>query len=120
MQIIKKKSTCSVNKIGSRGFLSKEGSKWRWPLDLNITAVNLLFIIAFVIQMQYSEANTKHPILIDSTFSQPSRLQLCFRPMGKYTASMFTSHIRIPFNYSSLIGLQHKMNSWLDDFFDVL
>jgi hypothetical protein len=70
--------------------------------------------------MQYSEAERKQPILIDSTFTQPSRLQLLFWPMGKYAASMFASHIRIPFNYSSLIGLQHKMNSRLDDFFDVL
>ncbi len=40
--------------------------------------------------------------------------------MGKYAASTFTSHIRIPFNYSSLIGLQDKLNSQLDNFFDVL
>ena len=44
--------------------------------------------------MQYSGADTKKPILIDSTFSQPQRLQLRFRPMGKYAASTFTSHIR--------------------------
>jgi hypothetical protein len=40
--------------------------------------------------------------------------------MGKYAASTFTSHIRIPFNYSSLMDLQHKINSRLDNFFDVL
>jgi hypothetical protein len=70
--------------------------------------------------MQFSEAETKQPILIDSTFSQPTRLQLHFWPMGKYAASTFTSHISIPFNYSSLIGLQDKLNSRLDNFFDVL
>jgi hypothetical protein len=67
--------------------------------------------------MSYSGADTKQPILIDSTFSQPSRLQLCFRPMGKYAASTYTSHIRIPFNYSSLMDLQQKMNARLDNIF---
>ncbi len=70
--------------------------------------------------MQYSEADTKQPLLIDSTFSQPSRLQLQFWPMGKYAASTYTSHIRIPFNYSSLMDLQLKMNARLDNFFDEL
>ncbi len=70
--------------------------------------------------MQYSEADTKQPFLIDSTFSQTSRLQLCFQPMGKYAASTYTSHIRIPFNYSSLMDLQGKMNARLDNFFDEL
>ncbi len=121
MQIFKKKSTSGGHKIGSGSLLSKEGRKWwRWPLNLDITAVNLLFIAAFVVQMQCSQAETKQPIMIDSTFSQPSRLQLCFRPMGKYAASTFTSHIQISFNYSSLIGLQHKRNSQLDNFFNVL
>jgi hypothetical protein len=40
--------------------------------------------------------------------------------MGKYTASTYTSHIRIPFNYSSLMDLQLKMNAHLDNFFDEL
>jgi len=66
--------------------------------------------------MQYSGADTKQPILIDSTFSQPPRLQLRFRPMGKYAASTYTSHIRISFNYSSLMDLQKKMNERLDNF----
>jgi hypothetical protein len=67
--------------------------------------------------MRYSGADTKQPILIDSTFSQPSRLQLRFRPIGKYAASTYTSHIRIPFNYSSRMDLQQKMNARLDNFF---
>jgi hypothetical protein len=70
--------------------------------------------------MQYSTADTKPPILIDSEFTQPQKLQLPFQPMGKYAASTFTSHIRIPFNYSSLMNLKQKMNDRLDNFFDVL
>jgi hypothetical protein len=80
--------------------------------------VNLLFLAAFAIQMQHSGAETKQPILIDTAFSQPQKLQLRFRPMGRYAASTFTSHIRIPFNYSSLINLQSKMEKRLDKFLE--
>jgi hypothetical protein len=38
--------------------------------------------------------------------------------MGKYAVSTYTSRIRIPFNYSSLMDLQLKMNARLDNFFD--
>jgi len=68
--------------------------------------------------MQHSGAETKQPILIDTAFSQPQKLQLRFRPMGRYAASTFTSHIRIPFNYSSLINLQSKMEKRLDKFLE--
>ena len=47
---------------------------------------------------QLSSSQTKKPILIDSIFSQPDKLQLRFRPMGNYEASTFISHVRIPFD----------------------
>jgi hypothetical protein len=118
MQNFKKKGKSCGYETRTRSIISKR--RWRWHLNFNITAVNLFFIVAFTIPMQFSEAETKQPILIDSAFSQPTRLQLRFRPMGKYAASTFTSHIRIPFNYSSLIGLQEKFNSRLDNFFNIL
>jgi len=37
--------------------------------------------------------------------------------MGKYTATTFSSHIGIPFNYSSLMDLQYKLDARLNDFF---
>jgi len=70
--------------------------------------------------MQHSGAETKQPILIDTAFTQPEKLQLRFRPMGRYAASTFTSHIRIPFNYSSLVHLQSKMDRRLDKFLEDL
>jgi len=105
-------------KISSKWSTSPESNR-RWPLSINFraSAVNTLFILAFFIQLRYSGADTKQPILIDSTFSQPSCLQLRFCPMGKYAASTYTSHIQIPFNYSSLMDLQLKMNARLDNFF---
>jgi hypothetical protein len=61
-----------------------------------------------------SSTETKKPILIDSIFSQPDKLQLRFCPMGHYTASTFTSHVKIPFNYSALLHLQDKMIKRMD------
>jgi hypothetical protein len=100
------------HKTCTRQFFTKN----RDPIDLKIVAVNLLFLAAFFTQMQFSDAETKQPILIDSEFTQPEKLQLRFRPLGKYAATTFTSHIRVPFNYSSLIQLESKMDQRLDQF----
>jgi hypothetical protein len=54
-------------------------TKGREPIDLKIVAVYLLFLTAFFLQMQYSDAETtKPPILFDSEFTQPQKLQLRF------------------------------------------
>jgi hypothetical protein len=116
MSLTTKKSKSHHHEASSRQFFAKS----REPLNIKVTVINLLFLAAFFIQMQYSTAETKQPILIDSKFTQPQKLQLRFHPMGKYAASTFTSHIGIPFNYSSLINLQQRMNDRLDNFFDVL
>jgi len=52
-----------------------------------------------------------------TSFTQPDKLQVHFCPMGKYTATTFSSHIGIPFNYSSLMDLQYKLDARLNDFF---
>ncbi len=83
-------------------------TKSREPLNIKVVAVNLLFLAAFSLQMQYSTAETKPPILIHSEFTQPQKLQLRFWPMGKYAASTVTSHIQIPFDYSNLMNLKQK------------
>jgi hypothetical protein len=61
-----------------------------------------------------SSSQAKKPILIDSLFSQPDKLQLRFRPMGNYAASTFISHVRIPFDYSNLLQLQSRMIERMD------
>ena len=35
--------------------------------------------------------------------------------MGHYAASTFTSHVRIPFDYSALLHLEHKMFERMDN-----
>jgi hypothetical protein len=42
------------------------------------------------------------PKLLDSNFVEPSKLQLLFRPSGKYAASTHYIHIRVPFNFTKL------------------
>jgi hypothetical protein len=64
--------------------------------------------------LQLSTSQTKKPILIDSIFSQPDKLQLHFCPMGNYAASTFTSHVRIPLDYSALLHLKDKMIERMD------
>jgi hypothetical protein len=67
------------------------------------------------LQLYSSNSSTsKKPILIDSIFTQPEKLQLRFRPMGHYAASTFTSHFGIPFDYSALLQLQDKMIKHMD------
>jgi hypothetical protein len=67
------------------------------------------------LQLSVSNLQPKKPILINSIFSQPDKLQLRFRPMGHYAASTFTSHVRIPFDYSALLHLEQKMIERMDN-----
>jgi hypothetical protein len=43
------------------------------------------------------------PSLLDSNFVEPSKLQLLFRPSGKYAASTHFTHIRVLFNFYILL-----------------
>jgi hypothetical protein len=113
MSISTAKSKSGGHKTGTWGTFSTASTS---TASKKVIMVNLLFLAAFFTQMQYSDAETKPPILIDSEFTQPEKLQLRFRPMGKYAASTFMSHIRIPFNYSSLMDLQYKLDARLDQF----
>jgi hypothetical protein len=117
MLISTKKSKSGDHKTGTWGPFSTASTS---TASKKVIMVNLWFLAAFFTQMQYSDAETKPPILIDSKFTQPEKLQLRFHPMGKYAASTFTSHIRIPFNYSSLMDLQFKLDARLDQFLDDL
>jgi truncated hemoglobin YjbI len=113
MQITQTKSKSGGNQTGTWSAFSAAGLS---TARKNVAMVNCLFLAAFVLQMQHSGAETKQPILIDSEFTQPEKLQLRFRPLGKYAATTFTSHIRVLFNYSSLIQLESKMDQQLDQF----
>jgi hypothetical protein len=113
MPILKTKSQSGGNETGTWSPFSAAS---RSTAGKKVIMVNCLFLAAFFAQMQYSDTETKPPILIDSEFTQPEKLQLRFCPMGKYATSTFTSHIHIPFNYSSLMDLQYKLDDRLDQY----
>ena len=43
------------------------------------------------------------PRLLDANTATPQKLQLLFRPSGKYAASTHFIHVRVPFNFSKLL-----------------
>ncbi len=43
------------------------------------------------------------PRLLDTNAATPQKLQLLFRPSGKYAASTHFIHVRVPFNFSKLL-----------------
>jgi hypothetical protein len=75
MLIIKKKSESGGHKTGAWSSISTAGTS---TANKEVIMVNLLFLAAFFTQMQYSDAEMKQRILIDSEFTQPEKLQLHF------------------------------------------
>jgi hypothetical protein len=49
------------------------------------------------------------PRLLDANASTPAKLQLLFRPSGKYAASTHFIHVRVPFNFSKLLETLAKI-----------
>ena len=101
------------HKVGSRGLFTKTASSGFFfqPRTIILT---IAVLWSSLLQISTSNSQSKQPILIDSIFSQPAKLQLRFRPMGHYAASTFTSHVRIPFDYSALLKLQDQMIERMD------
>ncbi len=101
------------HKAGSRGFLPKTASSgFIYQPRTAILTITVLW--SSLLHFSMSNSQAKQPILINSIFSQPTKLQLRFRPMGHYAASTFTSHVRIPFDYSALLKLQDQMIECMD------
>ena len=45
------------------------------------------------------------PRLLDANAATPQKLQLLFRPSGKYVATTHFIHVRVPFNFSKLLEI---------------
>jgi hypothetical protein len=102
----------SHDKIGSGIFYSEAASHGSTTSPRQPRCI--IFTWSCFLQLLHSSTNTKKPIFTDSIFSQPDKLQLPFCSMVHYAASTFTSHIKIPFNYSALLHLQSKMVGSMD------
>ena len=88
-------------KTGTRGFLSKATT----PCFRTCISAAFFFFFLDILALKIDRADAvpdPEPKLLDSNFVQPSKLQLLFRPSGKYAASTHYIHIRVPFNFSRL------------------
>ncbi len=64
------------------------------------------------------------PRLLNANVAEPAKLQLLFRPSGKYAASTHFIHVRVPFNFSKLLKTpaqifehyQTYIEKWLEPF----
>jgi hypothetical protein len=105
------------DQASSGGLFSQAASRQAFSRPVKPQGLVLMCAILWSCFLQLSSSNSsqsKKPILIDSIFTQPDKLQLRFCPMGHYAASTFTSHVRIPFDYSALLQLQDKMIKCMD------
>jgi hypothetical protein len=88
-------------KAGARSFFTKAAT----PCFCTFLSVSFLFFCLDILALKINGAQAvpdPEPKLLDSNSVEPSKLQLLFRPSGKYTASTHFIHIRVPFNFSQL------------------
>jgi hypothetical protein len=89
------------HKAGSRGFFAKAAT----PCFCTCLSATFIFFFLDILALKIDGAQAvpdPEPKLLDSNFVEPSKLQLLFRPSGKYAASTHFIHIRVPFNFSKL------------------
>ena len=88
-------------KTSPRGFFSKA----RNPCFRTCLSTAFIFFFLDILALKMNTAYAvpdPEPKLLDSNFVEPSKLQLLFRPSGKYAASTHYIHVRVPFNFSRL------------------
>jgi hypothetical protein len=100
-EICEKICQSNSDKARPRGFLSKAAS----PCFRTCLSTAFFFFFLDILALKIDSADAvpdPEPKLLDSNFVEPSKLQLLFRPSGKYAASTHYIHIRVPFNFSRL------------------
>ncbi len=88
-------------KAGTRSFFAKAAT----PCFRTCLSTAFLFFFLDILALKMNTAYAvpdPEPKLLDSNFVEPSKLQLLFRPSGKYAASTHYIHVRVPFNFSRL------------------
>jgi len=89
------------NKAGPRSFFTKAAT----PCFRTCLSAAFIFFFLDILALKIDGAQAvpdPEPKLLDSNFVEPSKLQLLFRPSGKYAASTHYIHIRVPFNFTKL------------------
>jgi hypothetical protein len=85
----------------ARGFLPKAAT----PCFRTFISTSFIFFCLELLVLKIEGAQAvpdPEPKLLNSNFVEPSKLQLLFRPSGKYAASTHFIHIRVPFNFLHL------------------
>ncbi len=89
------------HKTGTRGFFAKAAN----PCFRTCLSVTFIFFFMDILALKIDGAQAvpdPELKLLDSNFIEPSKLQLLFRPSGKYVASTHFIHIQLPFNFLQL------------------
>jgi hypothetical protein len=95
------------NKTCSGCFLSKAFQPCYGTFITSYYCIFILEILALKMNMANSVPNPELTLL-DLNFVEPNKLQLLFRPSGKYVASTHFIHVHIPFNFSQLLATPDK------------
>jgi hypothetical protein len=96
------------NKARIRSFFAKAAT----PCFRTFISTSFLFFILELLALTINGANAvpdPELSLLDSNFVEPSKLQLLFRPSGKYGASTHFIHIRVLFNFSQPLTTPMKI-----------
>ena len=105
------------DKAGPRGFFSKAAT----PCFRSFIASYYVFFILELPALKMNGALAvpdPEPRLLNSNAATPAKLQLLFRPSGKYAASTHFIHVRIPFNFSKLLETPANIFQTYHDYID--
>jgi hypothetical protein len=105
------------NKAGPRSFLSKAAT----PCFRSFIASYYVFFILELLALKMNGALAvpdPEPRLLKANAATPAKLQLLFRPSGKYAASTHFIHVRVPFNFSKLLETPANIFQTYHDYID--
>jgi hypothetical protein len=112
-----------INKAGPRRFFTKAAN----PCFCTFIAA---YYVCFILELLALKMNgamavlDPEPRLLNANAVEPTKLQLLFRPSGKYMASTHFIHVWVPFNFSKLLETpaqifehyQTYINKWPEPF----
>jgi hypothetical protein len=101
-EIRQKIRQCNCDKANTGGFLTKAANPC-------FCAFIASYYVCFILELLALKMNGAMAVpdpelrLLDANAATPQKLQLLFRPSGKYAASTHFIHVRVPFNFSKLL-----------------
>jgi hypothetical protein len=87
------------NKAGPRHFFTKAANPCFCTFITSYYVCLIMELLALKMNGAMAVPNPE-PRLLDANAAESAKLQLLFRPSGKYAASTHFIHVRVPFNFS--------------------